>query len=644
MRRIAPHVPAAPVAEVAVAAPPAAARRSRSAALAALIAVLAVLVPAAPADALEVRTGNTERVLGGLSSQTLDITLDDGARVRGHALRFRDESAMELRPRLAQDKVSGYESMSSMVSREHRRGAIAGVNGGYAISRPSGAPNGLFVSDDRLVTTNALGSPSGVTQRRAAAGIRPDGRIVGDELNVALTLDSADLGLTGVPVDDLNRLPLESETDRILIFDANFGQLVPIPAGSVLLRAEDLPLGSSGRTETRVVSAHDIDADGAFTARPGETLIVATGERAATLADATSGTRIGVTVTIAPFTGGTAADWADLRGAVNGAGLLVKDGVAQPGWSFSDQGVNHAGSRRARTAMGSLTDGRSLLVTIQESSVTAGDGVTLEQLGRIMRDLGAVDAVAIDGGGSSTMYVGDEVRMPQSDPKRVHSSAVFVYAPLPPPSRSITGACPPGSVPDGGFEDTADNVHAGSIDCLKWWQVTEGIAEGVYAPGGDVSRQQMASFLARWIDDLAARGDGRALPTDAPNRFDDVQDGSTHEPAISRLAQAGVISGTTATTYSPGLPVRRGQTASLVARAVAYASGAELPPAADTFMDDNTSNHEPSIDRLAHAGVIGGTGGYRFAPDRPVSRAAMASLVMRASDLLVEQGVVAPPA
>jgi hypothetical protein len=146
-----------------------------------------------------------------------------------------------------------------------------------------------------------------------------------------------------------------------------------------------------------------------------------------------------------------------------------------------------------------------------------------------MRDLGAVDAVAIDGGGSTTMAINGRTVNRPSDPNRSHSSALFVYAPLPPSSRATDAACPAGRVPDAGFQDIAGNTHAVAIDCLAWWNVTQGLSDGAYGPAGSVSRQQMASFLARWLDDVAERGQGQAVTASTSHSFTDVREGSVHE-------------------------------------------------------------------------------------------------------------------
>ncbi|MBS3941895.1 MAG: phosphodiester glycosidase family protein [Actinobacteria bacterium] len=618
-------------------------RSLRSTVAVLLLAFAATLVPTGPAHAaLEVKTSNTQRVLGGLSHQRLDITLD-GRRIRGQALRFRDASDLRLQPRLAAGTATGLQTMPQMIRSEYAKGAIAGVNGGYFIARPNGNPNGLHVQDSRLVATHAIGLPSGIRQPRAALGIQQSGRIIGDKLNVVLHLDFESTAgpVENMPVADLNRQPVT--TTSPVIYDRHYGRAFPIPAQHTVVVVEELPMGTSGRVQGAILSRRAAgDQPSTHTVSAGTTsIVVADGNP---LASAPYGTVVGVTSVVSPLTAGPASDWADLRGAIAGAGLIVKNGSVPSGASHADQGVNHASSRRARTAVGRLDDGRSIMVTIDETSVGAGDGVTLHELGRIMQALGAVDAVAIDGGGSTTMAVNGSVSNRPSDPGRGHSSALFVYAPLPPTSRTTAAACPSGRVPNGGFDDIGGTTHAASIECLAWWGVTSGTEPGRFSPNGTVTRQQMASFLARFLDDIADRGDGVALPGSANNPFTDVVTGTTHERAISRLAAAGVIGGTTATTYNPNGSVTRGQTASMLARALAYSRGAEIPAARDTFIDDNhIAAHEANIDRLAHQGVIGGTGGYNYTPDAPVTRGAMASLLMRGADLLVTEERVSAP-
>ena len=123
-----------------------------------------------------------------------------------------------------------------------------------------------------------------------------------------------------------------------------------------------------------------------------------------------------------------------------------------------------------------------------------------------------------------------------------------------------------------------------------------------------------------------------SLGLDAPPasyRFDDVEDGSVHAPAIGALVHLGVMAGTDRHTFGPGRPFTRGQAASTVVRALAL-TGARPPAADDAFDDDEGSVHEPSLDALAAAGILLGSGERVAAPTEPLSRAQTAALVTRA--------------
>lgn len=141
--------------------------------------------------------------------------------------------------------------------------------------------------------------------------------------------------------------------------------------------------------------------------------------------------------------------------------------------------------------------------------------------------------------------------------------------------------------------------------------------------------------MATFVARLVEASGGRELPTDAPDRFRD-DDGSPHEENIDRLAAAGIVAGVSSTQYGPSQTVTRAQMATFLVRAYEYASGATLTATADWFADDDASPHEGNIDRAASAGITGGTSPGRYSPGRAVTRGQMASFVARTLDLLLE--------
>jgi hypothetical protein len=110
-------------------------------------------------------------------------------------------------------------------------------------------------------------------------------------------------------------------------------------------------------------------------------------------------------------------DWSNYR-LVLGAGprLLQRGKVAlyPPGEGFRDKRVY---ARGKRVAVGVTKHNKLLLVVVERP-------LTLRQLSWVMRALGATDAIALDGGGSSCLYYRREVKVL---PKRKLTNLLVVY-------------------------------------------------------------------------------------------------------------------------------------------------------------------------------------------------------------------------
>jgi SpoIID/LytB domain protein len=211
--------------------------------------------------------------------------------------------------------------------------------------------------------------------------------------------------------------------------------------------------------------------------------------------------------------------------------------------------------------------------------------------------------------------------------------------PRPPvPPRDIEQSCPAGEVPPAGFTDvSAANVHLRAIDCTAWWGLMRGTGDGAFAPARRVSREQMASLVARLLLVSGAR-----LPADPPDAFVD-DEGSIHEPAIDALAALGVINGTSPGHFQPEAAVGRAQSAALVARGLEEIPVPLVADPPDAFADDAGSPHEPAINKLAAAGIITGASAGRLEPFDPTRRDQMASVLARTLDLVVEEIGIATP-
>jgi len=109
--------------------------------------------------------------------------------------------------------------------------------------------------------------------------------------------------------------------------------------------------------------------------------------------------------------------------------------------------------------------------------------------------------------------------------------------------------------------------------------------------------------------------------------FADV-DGSIHEDDVTALWAADITAGCDAWLFCPEEPVTRGELAAFLTRAIALAI-----PAGQSFEDTADSPFSAEIEALAAAGITQGCTPDRFCPDLAVSRAQLASFLVRALDL-----------
>lgn len=111
--------------------------------------------------------------------------------------------------------------------------------------------------------------------------------------------------------------------------------------------------------------------------------------------------------------------------------------------------------------------------------------------------------------------------------------------------------------------------------------------------------------------------------------------------AVNGLANAGVVNGLRPGVYDPAGDVTRAQMASFLVR-LQDVVGVPFPTAPDAF-DDDTGVHEDNIDRLAAAGVVQGPTPRRYVPLQSVTREQMAAFLLRYVDGRIEAEEMSSP-
>jgi hypothetical protein len=319
----------------------------------------------------------------------------------------------DLKPVLSNGTVSGRETTSSMERRFSGSATLAGVNGDYS-SWATGHPSGIFVRKNVLFSRPEGG--------RSSLAIGLDGLLRINRIGFAATWQVE--GFAAHRLREFNR-PLTRW--GVALFKPSWGARTPATPGvleAVLTGVPRLrPNVEAGGIVLRRRSG------GGHPIPPGGAVLQARGSWIDVLrAQAKPDRRVSLTLGLDPWQ-------TDAPDAIGGGPLLVQDGAAVTD-AFEDFTQDQILPRHPRTAVGQLADGRIILVVADGRSAVSA-GLRTWQLALEMVRLGAVRAMGLDGGGSSTMAVNGRVlNTPSDGSERPVGNGLFVfyygvYAPLP---------------------------------------------------------------------------------------------------------------------------------------------------------------------------------------------------------------------
>ena len=169
------------------------------------------------------------------------------------------------------------------------------------------------------------------------------------------------------------------------------------------------------------------------------------------------------------------------------------------------------------------------------------------------------------------------------------------------------------------FTDVADDAYY--ADSVAWAvenNVTSGVSATSFAPNASCTRGQMVTFL--W------RAAGSPEPKSTDTAFTDVKSGAYYEKAVAWAVENNVTTGTSATTFSPGATVTRGQSVTFLWRA----NGSAAAAGASAFTDVAASAYYASAVAWAvENNVTNGTGAATFSPNADCTRAQIVTFLYR---------------
>lgn len=370
------------------------------------------------ADATEMRKRLSEKGYTGLRNV---YTGEDGEKTTGpwvvNVLEVdQDQFQGQLVPELANDVVTGKETLTQMADRND---GIAGVNAGYfVVGEKDGTPGdlaGIFASKGQLVSEAINGR---------SALILTSVEKKADIASVSTSIQATSSDGAVREVDGLNRKPglirncggvggdTTSERPKhdftckdeseLIQYTSVFGEKTESGNGV------EVVVNHAGKVvEIRNHRGGDIPSSGS--------VLAGTGEAAEWLREhAQQGMKIQVKSEIVGD--GKLMELDQTTSMINGGPRLLENGkisinAVEEGFHWEeDPGFYYRfGERRnPRTLAGIKENGNLLFVTIDGRAPGWSVGANFEESANIMKSLGAVDAINLDGGGSTTMTVGDD--------------------------------------------------------------------------------------------------------------------------------------------------------------------------------------------------------------------------------------------
>jgi hypothetical protein len=319
-----------------------------------------------------------------------------------------DPDRVRVRPALANDEIMGTETVAAIADRHH---ALAAINAGFFL--PNGDPAGVLAIENRLVSDTRR--PRGAVGILAAPGRV---RLIFARLRATMTLQIGPR--TAHPVDvPIDGVDTTRQLGHVMLFTPAYHAHTDTVAGGREWTLDGAPLrvvgGVNAGGKTPIPRTGYVVSYGGTTIPPG-------------LSKLTRGTRVALRTTYVPVEG-SADDWTSASHIVGGAGLLLRNGERIDDWSIEQFNPGFAEMRHPRTMIGTTADGTIWMAVVDGRQPQLSSGMTLEELRRLAMRLALTNALNLDGGGSTTIWVQGQVVNSPSDvtgPRKV-SDALLVY-------------------------------------------------------------------------------------------------------------------------------------------------------------------------------------------------------------------------
>ncbi len=294
-----------------------------------------------------------------------------------------------IKPILSNDTIIDLEKLQSMAERNK---AIAAINASYFAL--NGEILGLLKMDSQIVSTS--------TVVRTALGIFPNGKVTFDQIDYkgSITLpDGRSVAITGV-----NH---ERGKDDLILYNNYYDSMT----------------GNNEYGTDYIVSKGVITAivRGNAVIPPGSVVLSAHGSNEKALESLKVGDVVKISETLGPL-------WDKTIYAIGAGPRLIKDNSVFLTSKVEEFPADIAVGRAPRTAVGVTKDGHVLFAVVDGRQQNSR-GMTLLELALFMQEFGAVDAMNLDGGGSSEMVVKGKIMNKPSDGRERSVGSALIIAP-----------------------------------------------------------------------------------------------------------------------------------------------------------------------------------------------------------------------
>lgn len=273
---------------------------------------------------------------------------------------------LQLTPALASKDGFKKSTISTIAKRNN---SIVAINGTF-FKPATGVPLGTLMIDKKMYT--------GPIYNRVAMGIFDNGY---DMARIQLNA-SIKTAFSQIKVDNINQPRMLST--YVIVYTPEWGKIAP-PNPKY---GKQIAISNNKVTQISTSAPLAIPQDGFVVVGPAQQL-----------AKLSEGENVKLDILTVP-------GWDNVNHIISGGPYLVKKG--QVFVDIKEQKLLPIGGRNPRTAVGYTADNNLIIVTV-DGREEASIGMTLTELANFMKSIGCYDAMNLDGGGSTILYVNGKI-------------------------------------------------------------------------------------------------------------------------------------------------------------------------------------------------------------------------------------------